>query len=63
MNRQFLATINSTILDCLFSPDAQLIATASADTTIKLWKTSDYSLKQTLRGHQRFEELAERVLG
>jgi len=43
------------ILDCLFSPgNADVIATASADTTVKLWSTADYSLKQTLRGHQRW---------
>jgi len=30
-------------LKCLFSPDSCLLATTSADTTVKIWQTSDFS--------------------
>jgi len=42
------------ILKCLFSPDAKLLATASADHTVKLWNTKKFSLAKTLVGHQRW---------
>lgn len=35
-------------LKCLFSPDSSLLATTSADGTLKLWKTKDFSLYKTL---------------
>jgi WD40 repeat protein len=35
-----------------FSPDGQLLATASTDQTIKLWSASDWEVKATLRGHE-----------
>ena len=30
------------------------MATASADSTIKIWNTSDFSLEKVLTGHQRW---------
>eukprot|EP01119_Soliformovum_irregulare_P012889 TRINITY_DN3373_c0_g1_i1.p1 TRINITY_DN3373_c0_g1~~TRINITY_DN3373_c0_g1_i1.p1 ORF type:complete len:232 (-),score=36.26 TRINITY_DN3373_c0_g1_i1:150-845(-) len=42
------------ILKCCFSPDAKLLATASADHTVKLWNVKDFSLFKTLTGHQRW---------
>jgi len=44
----------SYILKCLLSPDCKLLATTSADHTIKLWKTDDWTLDKTLTGHQRW---------
>ena len=35
-------------LKCLFSPDSSLLATTSADGTLKLWKTKDFTLYKTL---------------
>ncbi|HIK33488.1 MAG TPA: hypothetical protein IGS17_04755 [Oscillatoriales cyanobacterium M59_W2019_021] len=40
------------ILDVAFSPDGQLIASASSDETIKIWKT-DGTLVATLKGHRQ----------
>jgi len=34
-----------------FSPDGDRLASASGDQTIKLWKTSDWSVETTLLGH------------
>lgn len=39
------------VLDVAFSPDGQLIASASSDETIKIWKT-DGTLVATLKGHK-----------
>lgn len=40
---------------CLFfSTMTRLLATASADSTIKIWNTSDFSLEKVLSGHQRW---------
>ncbi|XP_015778516.1 PREDICTED: target of rapamycin complex subunit lst8-like [Acropora digitifera] len=36
-------------LKCLFSPDSCFLATTSADTTVNIWQTSDFSLKKTLK--------------
>jgi len=36
-------------LKCKFSPDAKFLATTSADQTVKLWKTSDFSLHSELK--------------
>jgi len=35
-------------LKCLFSPDSTLLATCSADGTLKVWRTADFSLLTTL---------------
>ncbi|XP_048575935.1 target of rapamycin complex subunit lst8 [Nematostella vectensis] len=35
-------------LKCQFSPDSCLLATTSADTTVRIWQTADFSLKTTL---------------
>ncbi|KAJ6250848.1 target of rapamycin complex subunit lst8 [Anaeramoeba flamelloides] len=52
------ATINAHetyILKCLISPNSKLIATTSADKTIKVWNLDDqFSLSQTLTGHTRW---------
>lgn len=40
-------------LKCLFSPDSCLLATTSADQTIKIWQTSDFTLKSTLKEPQQ----------
>lgn len=39
------------ILDLAFSPSGALMASASADRTIRLWNTSNWSLARTLSGH------------
>jgi target of rapamycin complex subunit LST8 len=36
------------------SPDARLLATASSDHSLRLWRTSDWALLQQLQGHQRW---------
>jgi G protein beta subunit-like protein len=42
----------SYILKCLLSPDARLLATTSADKTIKIFDVqNDYALSKTLNGH------------
>ncbi|KAI8072282.1 WD40-repeat-containing domain protein [Gongronella butleri] len=46
---------NDYILRCVLSPDTKLLATCSADKTIKIWNTQDnFSLVMTLTGHQRW---------
>jgi len=43
------------ILNARFSPDASLLATTSADTTIKIWNVKeDYKLEKTLSAHTRW---------
>ncbi|KAJ8322932.1 TOR complex subunit lst8 [Batrachochytrium dendrobatidis] len=44
------------ITKCLLSPDNRLLATCSADHTVKIWDASRYrfSLDKTLQGHQRW---------
>jgi G protein beta subunit-like protein len=42
------------ILKALFSPDAKLLATTSADKTIKIWNVKDYKHIKTLTGHSRW---------
>jgi WD40 repeat protein len=41
---------------CLLSPDSKLLATCSADTTVKIWSTENYNykLERVLSGHQRW---------
>lgn len=47
---------NTYILQVAFSPDSQMLATASADHTVKLWRATEdeYRLEKTLSGHQRW---------
>ncbi|ORX90652.1 WD repeat-containing protein pop3 [Basidiobolus meristosporus CBS 931.73] len=44
------------LLRALLSPDTKLLATCSADTTVKIWNTADYKFEpvRTLQGHQRW---------
>ncbi|OAD75480.1 hypothetical protein PHYBLDRAFT_38463 [Phycomyces blakesleeanus NRRL 1555(-)] len=43
------------ILRCVLSPDTKLLATCSADKTVKLWNTEEgFKLEMTLTGHQRW---------
>ncbi|CAO3593451.1 unnamed protein product [Absidia cylindrospora] len=43
------------ILRCVLSPDTKLLATCSADKTIKIWNTEKkFRLEMTLTGHQRW---------
>jgi len=37
-----------------FSPDGQTLATASEDSTVKLWRVSDGALVRTLSGHEGY---------
>jgi G protein beta subunit-like protein len=40
------------VLKCAFSPDSSLLATTSADSTIKIWTTADFSLRNVLKRTQ-----------
>jgi len=57
---QRLEAHKSYILKCLFSPDTRLLATTSADHTIKIWKQEntgnkdEWKLDKTLNGHTRW---------
>ncbi|CAH1794585.1 unnamed protein product, partial [Owenia fusiformis] len=43
------------VLKCLFSPDSTLLATTSADGTVRIWRTADFSLMTELKdNHQRW---------
>jgi len=42
------------VLRCLLSPNNKLMATTSADTTVKLWSVPEFKLERTLTGHQRW---------
>jgi G protein beta subunit-like protein len=53
-DRTRLQAHKSYILKALYSPDANILATCSADKTVKLWRTTDYSLLKTLQGHLRW---------
>jgi len=45
---------DSYIMKCAISPNVKVLATCSADQTIKLWNTNDFSLAKTLRGHEQW---------
>lgn len=52
-----IAAHQTYLLKCLFSPDSRLLATASADHTIKIWtvdKDHKFTRSKTLTGHQRW---------
>jgi len=44
------------LLRCMFSPDTKLLATTSADHTVKIWNVldNDVCLDKVLTGHQRW---------
>jgi WD40 repeat protein len=42
---------SSEILEIAFSPDSSMLASASADNTVKIWNTADGTLRLTLTGH------------
>ena len=41
----------SQVLCCCFSPDGSLVLSGSSDKTLKVWRTHDGSLVNTLQGH------------
>jgi len=45
---------NRYILKCLWSPDSTMLATASADHTVKIWNVKDFCLSKTLADHSRW---------
>ena len=38
---------------CCFSPDGSLVLSGSHDNTVKVWRTHDGSLVNTLQGHTK----------
>lgn len=44
----------SYLLKCVVSPDVNTLATTSADNTVRLWNTTDWSPERTLAQHQRW---------
>ena len=45
---------NTYAIKCTISPDTNLLATASADHTVKLWRLADANHVKTLASHQRW---------
>ncbi|XP_065680195.1 target of rapamycin complex subunit lst8 [Hydra vulgaris] len=46
--KQKLSAHNKYGLKCLFSPDSNFLVTTSADSSLKIWNTTDFSLLKTL---------------
>lgn len=42
------------VLTCKFSPNSQILATASSDETIKIWNTTNWTEEKKLVGHQQW---------
>ncbi|KAJ4460609.1 putative Protein LST8 [Paratrimastix pyriformis] len=42
------------ILKCLLSPNGRLLATCSADHTVKIWNANDFALEKTLMAHTQW---------
>ena len=45
------------LLKCVVSPDCSQLATTSADKTVKLWDTTTWKRKQTIKAHQKWVHL------
>lgn len=45
---------DSYLLKCVISPDMNMIATTSADRTVKIWNTRTYEIEQKLTQHQKW---------
>ena len=50
--KQTLSGHEREVYSVAFSPDSRLLASGSADNTIKLWDVASGALKQTLKGHE-----------
>jgi WD40 repeat protein len=46
--------VESHVGDVTFSPDGSMLASGSDDNRIRLWRTADYTLMNTLEGHTDF---------
>ena len=44
----------SQVVCCCFSPDGSLVLSGSRDNTLKVWRTRDGSLVNTLQGHTNY---------
>lgn len=51
------------VLKCRYSPDSTLLATASADTTAKIWKTSDLSDLNSLSQSENIDSKPNKLNG
>ena len=49
--RQTLASHKRAVSSVKFSPDGLLLASSSADTTVRLWNTSNWKCAHVLQGH------------